>query len=151
MAYSINKVQLLGNVTQDINLRMSSGGLAICNFSIATNRSQKDNQTGEYKDIPEYHNLVCFGKTAELCERLLQKGSKLFVEGELRTSSWVKEGTEERRYKTEIVVNDLNKIVFLSNLKENAGSSTSNSSASVKTPKPSSNDSELITADDIPF
>lgn len=99
----VNKVFLLGYVGKDPESRSMPDGKAVVNFSIATSESWKDKQTGEKKEKTEWHNLVCFGKGAEIITQYVKKGSKLFVEGKLQTRKWQdKEGRD--RYTTEIVV-----------------------------------------------
>lgn len=99
----INKVQLLGNLTRDPELRALPTGIKVASFSIATNRSWKD-ATGTRKDMTEYHNVVAFAKPAELIAQYCKKGSSLYVEGRLQTRSWEDKTTNEKKYRTEIVV-----------------------------------------------
>lgn len=104
MSKSVNKVFLLGNVTRDPEIRDTKSGTIVANLSLATNDRQKDAQ-GEWKDVPEYHNLVAFKRTAEIIRDYVHKGSKLYIEGKLQTQSWEKDGV--KHYKTVIFVNDL--------------------------------------------
>ena len=105
MAMSLNRVELIGNLTKDPEVRVFQNGNSMCAFSVATNRSYKTDD-GEKKDIPEFHNLVVFGKMVDICEKYLRKGSKVWIEGRLQTRSWeTKEG--EKRYTTEIVLQEL--------------------------------------------
>ncbi len=106
MAKSVNKVILLGNVGKDPEIRSTPGGTMVATFSIATSERQKDQQ-GNWQDRTEWHNLVAFGRTAEIIRDYVKKGNKLFIEGALRTSSWDDKQSGQKRYKTEIVVNDL--------------------------------------------
>ena len=106
MAKSVNKVILLGNVGKDPEIRSTPGGTLVATFSLATSDRQKDAQ-GNWQDRTEWHNLVAFNRTAEIIRDYVKKGSKLFVEGRLQTSSWEDKETKARRYKTEIIVNDL--------------------------------------------
>lgn len=97
----INKVILLGNLGKDPEVRSTPGGLTICRFSLATGERKKD-QSGQWVDHTEWHNIVTFGRTAENCQRFLKKGRQAFVEGRIRTNKWQdKEGKD--RYTTEIL------------------------------------------------
>jgi len=105
MARSLNKVQLIGNLTRDPELRYTPSGTAVCSFSIATNRSWT-NDAGEKKDEVEFHRIVAWNKLAELCSQFLVKGRKVYVEGRLQTRSWAaQDGTQKQT--TEIVINDM--------------------------------------------
>ena len=105
MARSLNRVQLIGNLTRDPELRYTPNGTAVCTFSIATNRSWTTD-TGEKKDEVEFHRIVAWNKLAELCSQFLIKGRKVFVEGRLSTRSWnAQDGTQKQT--TEIVISDM--------------------------------------------
>jgi single-strand DNA-binding protein len=106
MAKSVNKVILLGNVGKDPELKAAATGTVVATFSIATSDRFKDKE-GTWQDRTEWHNLVAFGKVAEIIRDYVKKGSKLYVEGSLRTQSWDDKTSGQKRYKTEIVVNDL--------------------------------------------
>lgn len=107
MSRGVNKVILLGNLGNDPDIRSILGGTdQVATFSIATSETWKDKNTGENREKTEWHNLVAYGKTAEIVKRYCKKGSKIYVEGRLQTSKWQdKEGND--RYKTEVIVNDL--------------------------------------------
>lgn len=105
MARSLNRVQLIGNLTRDPELRYTPQGTAVCSFSIATNRNWTTD-TGEKKDEVEFHRIVAWAKLAELCSQFLVKGRKVFVEGRLTTRSWTaQDGTQKQT--TEIVISDM--------------------------------------------
>jgi len=105
MARSLNRVQLIGNLTRDPELRYTPNGTAVCSFGLATNRSWKTD-SGEKHDEAEFHNIVAWTKLAELCSQFLVKGRKVYVEGRLSTRSWTaQDGTQ--RNKTEIVISDM--------------------------------------------
>lgn len=99
---SLNRVELIGNLTRDPELKTFPSGGEIATFSIATNYSYKDDQ-GERHDKPEYHNIVCFSKLTQVVSKYLRKGSKVFIEGRLQTRSWEAEDGS-KRYMTEIVL-----------------------------------------------
>ncbi|MGA2911877.1 MAG: single-stranded DNA-binding protein [Candidatus Levyibacteriota bacterium] len=105
MARSLNRVQLIGNLTRDPELRYTPSGAAVCSFSIATNRNWTTD-TGEKKEQVEFHRIVAWNKLAELCSQFLTKGRKVFVEGRLTTRSWTaQDGTQKQT--TEIIINDM--------------------------------------------
>lgn len=105
MARGINKVILIGNLGRDPETRYSQGGNPVTNFSVATSESWRDKQSGEQQERTEWHNVVCFSRLAEIAGEYLHKGSKVYIEGSLRTSSWEKEG--QKRYRTEIMAREL--------------------------------------------
>ncbi len=99
----INKVTILGNLTRDPEIRALPTGNKVVSFSLATNRSWKD-QSGKKQDATEYHNVVAFGKLAELIAQYSKKGSSLYVEGRLQTRSWDDKESGQKKYRTEIIV-----------------------------------------------
>lgn len=102
----VNKVLLLGNVGKDPEIRSTAGGTVVASFSLATADRQKDQQ-GNWQDHTEWHNLVAFSRTAEIIRDYVKKGSQLFIEGKLQTRSWDDKESGQKKYKTEILVNDL--------------------------------------------
>jgi single-strand DNA-binding protein len=157
MARSVNKVILVGNVGKDPEIRFAGSGTAIASFSLATTDRSKD-QTGTWVDKTEWHNLVAFQRTAEIIRDYVKKGSKIYVEGKIQTRSWDDKTSGEKKYRTEILVNDL---VLLSGRGEGEGggsysASSSRSSASSFDQRSSGPTDDLvnsteITDDDIPF
>jgi len=105
MARGINKVILVGNLGADPETRFTQAGAPVTNFRIATSDNWTDKQSGQRQERTEWHSIVCFGKLAEISGEYLRKGSKVYVEGSLRTSSWESDG--QTRYKTEIICNDM--------------------------------------------
>lgn len=106
MARGVNKVILIGNLGKDPELKSFPNGDAYCNLTLATSESWTDKTSGEKKERTEWHNLVFTRKLAEIVGQYLKKGSKIYVEGSLRTRKWQdKEGND--RYTTEIQVNDM--------------------------------------------
>jgi single-strand DNA-binding protein len=103
---TVNRVTLLGNVGRDPEVRAAPSGSIIANFSIATTDRYKD-AAGNWQDKTEWHNLVAFKRTAEIIRDYVKKGSKLYVEGKIQTRSWDDKETGAKRYKTEILVNEL--------------------------------------------
>jgi single-strand DNA-binding protein len=106
MPKSINKVILVGNVGKDPEVRYSASGTPVANFSLATNEKFKDRH-GEWQDRTEWHSVVAWKRLAEVVGEYVAKGSKVYVEGKIQTSSWEDRQSGERKYRTEIVARDL--------------------------------------------
>lgn len=156
---SLNKVQLIGNLTRDPELRYTPTGAAVCTIGLATNRAWTT-ESGEKKEETEFHRVVAWNKLAELCSQLLVKGRKIYVEGRLRTNSWVGQDGAARNT-TEVVIEDM--IILDSKRPAGAGAEGEIADAPA-TPKkievtaPAAvvastqpNGSEDINPDDIPF
>lgn len=133
---SVNKVILVGNLGRDPEIRYTTSGTAVCNFSLATSETFKD-KSGEKQEKTEWHNIQCWGKLAELAGEYLAKGKTCYIEGRLCTRKWQDKSGNDR-YTTEIVAE---KIQFLSPKGESG--STSNSSHYEEAPP--------MSEDDIPF
>ncbi len=103
MSRGINKVILIGNLGQDPEVRYTQSGDAIANVSLATSETWKDKNTGEPQERTEWHRVVFFGKVAEIVKDYLHKGSKIYVEGQLRTRKWQDKDGQDR-YTTEVIV-----------------------------------------------
>lgn len=106
MARGINKVILIGNLGNDPETKFLPSGGAVTNVSLATSESWKDKQTGQMQERTEWHRVVFFNKLAEIAGEYLKKGSKVYVEGSLRTRKWQGQDGQDR-YTTEIVVSDM--------------------------------------------
>ena len=100
MANSLNKVMLIGHLGDEVKMHYFEGGNCIGRFPVATNESYSNRQTGEKVTTTEWHNVVVRNKLAELCEKFLSKGDRIFVEGKIKTRQWEQEGV--KRYTTEI-------------------------------------------------
>jgi len=105
MARGINKVILVGNLGRDPETRYMPSGGAVTNVSVATSKSWKDKDSGEQKERTEWHRVVFFNRLAEVAGEYLKRGSKVYVEGELRTRDWEKDG--QKHYTTEIVASEM--------------------------------------------
>jgi len=158
MAKGVNKVMLLGNVGKDPEIRTTAGGMTVASFSLATAERAKDQQ-GNWADKTEWHNLVCFQRTAEIVRDYVKKGSQLFVEGKIQTRSWDDKTSGEKKYRTEILVNELSLLGGRGDggsssgggyEKSSGGYSGSRSSAASAPPANDYAD-QGITDDDIPF
>ena len=106
MAKSVNKVILIGNLGKDPEVKYTQTGMAVARFSLATNERFKD-KDGNWQDRTEWHNLVAFQRTAEIAAEYLKKGGKVYIEGRLHSDSWDDKETGQKKYKTEIIINDL--------------------------------------------
>jgi single-strand DNA-binding protein len=98
----VNKVILVGNLGRDPEIRSLPSGQAVANFSVATSRRYKD-RDGNRREETEWHNVVCFGKQAEIAGQYLVKGKQVFIEGRIQTRSWDDKNTGEKKYRTEVV------------------------------------------------
>lgn len=103
---SLNMVQLVGNVTADPEIKETPSGQKVANFSIATNRKWTDASGMKQEDV-EFHNIVIWGKLAEIVEQYVTKGKKLYLQGRNKTRSWDDEEHDCKRYKTEIVCDSM--------------------------------------------
>jgi len=169
MSKGVNKVILVGNLGNEPETRYSSSGSAITNISLATSDRWRDKQTGEQQERTEWHRIVLFNRLAEIAKDYLHKGSKVYIEGSLRTRKWQdKSGMD--RYTTEIVGNEMQMLDARENTSGNyqAPSSASNdfapsssapannmntpsgeTSSTLASPMPETNMDEF--ADDVPF
>ena len=149
MAGSINKVILVGNIGQEPQVRSMQSGQKVVSFSLATSDRWRDRQTGEQKEQTEWHRVVIFNPSlVEIAERMLQKGTKLYLEGSLRTRKWQNQQGVDT-YTTEVVLNPYaGQMVILSGAKTGGESGTENVSAPAQ-PREEVNIEDI--ADDIPF
>jgi single-strand DNA-binding protein len=106
MARGVNKVILLGNLGKDPEVKYTQSGMAVARFSLATTERAKD-KDGNWQDKTEWHSLVAFGRTAEIAGEYLKKGRTIYIEGALRTSSWDDKESGQKKYRTEVIINDL--------------------------------------------
>ena len=106
MGKSVNKVILVGNLGKDPEIKYTQSGIPVAKFSLATNERFKD-KSGEWQDRTEWHNIVAWQRLAEIVGEYVKKGSKVYIEGSLRTSSWEDKQSGEKKYRTEIVAQDL--------------------------------------------
>jgi single-strand DNA-binding protein len=156
MAKGVNKVLLLGNVGKDPEMRATPGGMTIAQFTLATADRAKDAQ-GNWADKTEWHNLVAFNRTAEIVRDYVKKGTQLFIEGKIQTRSWDDKTSGEKKYRTEILVNELTLLGAKgggSEGGESRGSYSKSSSTSYSQSAPATAPDygdTGITDDDIPF
>lgn len=145
---SLNKVQLIGNLTKDPELKYTPTSLAVCTFTIATNRNWTTD-TGEKKEEADFTRVVAWNKLAEICGQLLKKGRKVYVEGRLSNRSYQdKEGVT--KYISEVVINDM---ILLDSkpMGENAGPEINSGKDESNPPAKAVEVKEEVNSDDIPF
>ena len=142
---SLNKVMLIGNLTRDPELKYTPNGAAVVTFGLATNSSWKL-PDGTTQESTEYHNIVCWNKLAEICAQLLKTGSKVYVEGELKTRMW--EDEKGKHYRTEVKISDM-MLLANGNMKQDSVSEADLMEAGASTS--SSADEEEIDINDLPF
>jgi single-strand DNA-binding protein len=102
---NLNKVFLIGNLTRDVVLRTTPSGQSVADFGLATNRVWSGSNGQKQQEV-EFHNIVVWGKMAELCNQYLAKGRMVFIEGRIRTRSW-QDANNQKRYKTEIIAENI--------------------------------------------
>ena len=135
MARSINKVTLIGNLGNDPDMKALPSGSQVTNLSIATTDSWRDKGSGEMQERTEWHRVVFFDRMAEICGQYLKRGSRIYVEGSLRTRSWEQDG--QKRYSTEIVGRDMMMLDGRSDGADTTSMQSSNpNTASAKQPAP---------------
>lgn len=117
----VNKVILVGNLGQDPEIRYMPNGGAVANLTLATSESWRDKQTGEPKEITEWHRVVIFGKLAEVAGEYLKKGSQVYIEGQLKTRKWQDQQGADR-YSTEVNVGINGTMQMLGGKKQEGGS-----------------------------
>lgn len=149
---SLNKVMLIGNLTRDPELRFTANGTPVATLGLATNKSWKD-ANGDMQESAQFHNIVAWGKMAEICQQILAKGMLVYVEGELTTRSW--EGDDGvTRYKTEVRMSEM-KLLDGKGKSGATGSDSSNEAESsaddVQGEETSDDEGDSPLDDDLPF
>ena len=155
MAKSINKVILIGNLGKDPEVKFTPNGVPVAKFSLATNERYKD-KAGEWQDRTEWRNIVAWQRLAEIVGEYVKKGNKIYIEGRLQTSSWEDKQSGEKKYRTEIIAQDLVLLGGRGEGGDSEGRSSRGASAAASadqrpqhTEEPSH--SAEITDEDIPF
>ena len=121
----LNQVSLIGNLGRDPEVKTMNNGDKVCNISIATSERWKDKSSGEQKEKTEWHRVVIFGPLADIAGRYLSKGSKVFVQGQLRTRKWQDQSGADR-YSTEVVLSGFNSVMQMLDPKGTNNGSSSN-------------------------
>ena len=109
----INKVILVGNLGREPDIKYTGDGKAIANLAVATNESWTDKTSGQKQERTEWHRVVIFGRLADIAQKYLHKGSKVYIEGQLRTRKWDKNGVD--RYTTEVVLSGFSSVLQMLN------------------------------------
>ncbi|SRR6266568_2181436 len=145
MARSLNQVILMGNLTRDPELRQTPSGQQVCSFSLALNRSYKD-QSGDWQEVTDYIDVVAWGPLGERVAQYLSKGRRALVQGRLQSRSWEQEG--QKRSKVEVLAND---VTFLDGRGEggDAGATPTTSAGAASVPKPSKSSGKDVVIEDI--
>lgn len=147
MAGSVNKVILIGNLGKDPEVRHLENGVSVANFSIATSESYNDKNTGERKDITDWHNIVVWRGLAKVVEQYLKKGMKVYIEGKLKTRSWQDENNNTR-YTTEVVADNM---TMLTRANENTSQSPNYPPTTENKPVKPIEQIKAEPEDDLPF
>jgi len=147
MAGTLNKVMLIGHLGDEIKMHFFEGGNAIGRFPVATNETYTNRQTGERVTTTEWHNVVVRNKLAEICEKYLSKGDKVYIEGRIKTRQW-DDQSGNKRYTTEVHAAEM---TFLTTKKELNSSQSKNASPANQTSKPKSVEAPKEIDDDLPF
>jgi len=136
MAGTLNKVMLIGHLGDEVKMHHFDGGGSIARISLATNESYTNKNSGEKINNTEWHNLVAKNKVAEIFEKYLSKGDKIYVEGRIKSRKWQNESGEDR-YTTEIIVNEF---TFLSNKKDDTRLSSESTNTQIEKSSENIND-----------
>jgi single-strand DNA-binding protein len=107
MAKDLNKVMIIGRLGKDPEMRYTPSGNPVTTFSVAASRQWKDSSTNEGREETEWFSVVAWNKLAEICNEYLKKGARVYIEGRLQTRSWDDQNTGDKRYKTEVIANDM--------------------------------------------
>lgn len=152
MAGTVNKVILIGNLGKDPEVRRLENGAVVASFSIATSETYMDKKTGEKRDNTDWHNIVVWRGLAEVTEKFIKKGMKIYVEGKLRTRSW-QDKENVTRYTTEVVADELNILTWLDNNPNSQNQEQKPVYSNQSTPIPPIQVEELMNTDDddLPF
>ena len=147
MSGSINKVILIGNLGKDPDVRHLENGATVANFPIATSENYKDRKTGEKVSQTEWHNIVVWRGLADITERYLKKGDKVYIEGKLRTRSW-QDQDGNTKYTTEVVADNL---TMLGKSSDNSTAPPSQTAAAANSTAQNEDFSGPDGSDDLPF
>ena len=147
MSGSVNKVILIGNLGKDPDVRHLENGATVANFPIATSENYKDRKTGEKVSQTEWHNIVVWRGLADITERYLKKGDKVYIEGKLRTRSW-QDQDGNTKYTTEVVADNL---TMLGKSPDNSTASPAQPAAATSSPTQNEEFSGPDDSDDLPF
>ena len=148
MAGSVNKVILIGRLGKDPEIRSTPNGQTVAKFTIATDERYTD-RNGEKQERTEWHNIVAWAKLAEICGQYLRKGKLVYIDGSIRTDSWDDKETGQKRYRTEIIANNMQ---MLDKREDGGGGGSYGGGASRGSSKPASSAPEGMDDDEeVPF
>lgn len=147
MSGTLNKVMLIGHLGDEVKMHYFEGGGCVGRFPLATNETYTNKQTNERVTNTEWHNIVVRNKAAEICEKYLTKGDKVYVEGRIKTRKW-QDDTGNDRYSTEIQVTDF---TFLSTKKESENNAANAQNKTVSTNPTPQQTQQPEVDDDLPF
>lgn len=147
MSKSLNRVELIGNLTDDPVMKYTPDGTAVVTVSLATNETWYDKQANEKRERADFHRLVIFGKLAEIIEKYCNKGSKIFATGKLQTRSW-DDDSGKKRYMTEVNVRE---IILLGGKRDEFSESVAQNVGAAEEPPEDYPSNEKDISDDIPF
>lgn len=145
----LNKVMVIGRLTRDPESRNIPTGQLVSSFSLATNRTWKD-QSGSKQEKTEFHNVVAWGKLAEICKQYLNKGKKVFIEGRLQTRSW-DDQNGQKKYKTEIIAENMQMLDNVSNGPVGSNNISQKEDNNNELPMIDLENEEEINIEDVPF
>ena len=147
---NLNKVIIIGNVTQDPEVRSTPGGAQVANFTVATNRTWNDRNSGQKETKAEFHNVVAWSRLAEIIGQYVKRGTLIMIEGRIETRSWEDKTSGEKKYRTEIIAENM-QLGPRGAGGEGGGGSSSNAFESSRpsrtAPRDDANDEELPTID----
>lgn len=149
MFTDLNRSEIIGNITNDLNLRTTSSGTSVLSFGVATNRRYKSQSSDEWQEETNFHNVVVWGRQAESLAQRAKKGTRLYVAGRLVTRSW-DDADGKKNYKTEIVAETISLISRYEQGPQGARDESFESASATKS-APADNTEEVIDPDDLPF
>ena len=146
----LNKCMIIGNLGSDPEMRYTANGAPVTSFSVATSRQYTRSSDGERIEETEWFNIVAWNRTAETCSQYLSKGAKVYVEGRMATRSWEDQSTGQKRYRTELIADQV-KFLSPQNSQKSLGNDNGNDTDNVSVNTESSSTPPEIDPDDLPF
>ena len=149
MAASLNSAQVIGNLTRDPEVRQTPNGQTVATIGVATNRKWTNKQTSEKQEEVEFHNIVVWGKLAEICQQYLKKGAKVYFQGRLKTRNW-EDPDGKKNYRTEIIAENMLMLDSRGGAAPAAAQPAAANPVVQQTPPPAVEEEE-VKIDDLPF
>ncbi len=147
MFTDLNRAEIIGNITNDLNLRTTGSGTSVLSFGVATNRRYKSQSSDEWQEETNFHNVVVWGRQAETLAQKAKKGTRLYIAGRLVTRTW-DDADGKKNYKTEIVADTIS---LISRYEQGTSGSKDEDYDSSSKSAPADNTEEVIDPDDLPF